>query len=188
MKTCLHIVCSLSLLFLLGCKTSSKVSYTSQQITEFKDFMNAKSFEFIATTANPLPGRGMMAVANSGLLPPGSTMSNIQLQGTSNYLRVEGDTISAFLPYYGERQSGGGYTSDAGIVFDGIPSNYKEEYDAQKNEMQITFSISEKSETYQVSLNLFPNKKATVVVTSSQRFSIRYFGNIKEIEDAENPS
>ncbi len=189
MKTSLYIVCTLSLLLLWGCSSSSKVStYTDGQIGAFKDFVNSKSYEFIASTANPIPGRGMMAVANSGLLPPGSTMSNIQLQGTSNYLKIEGDTISAFLPYYGERQSGGGYNSDAGIVFDGIPSDYKEEYDAQKNEMRITFTISEKSEGYRVTMNLFPNKKATVVVTSSQRFAIRYLGDLKELENTDNPS
>ena len=188
MKTWLHILSILILMLLMGCASSSKVSYTSGQISAFRDFLNTKSYEFIASTANPVPGKGMMAVANSGLLPPGSTMSNIQLQGTSNYLRIEGDTISAFLPYYGERQSGGGYNSDAGIVFDGIPSDYKEEYNAQKNEMRIIFTISEKSEGYRVTMNLFPNKKATVVVTSSQRFAIRYRGDIKELENTDNPS
>ena len=186
LKTRLIGYLSFALLF-LNC-SSSRYSFGYNEIASFKNLLARRSYEFIASTANPIPGRGMMAIANSGLLPPGSTMSNIQLQGTSNYLRIEEDTISAFLPYYGERQSGGGYNSDAGIVFDGVPSDYKEEYDAQKNEMRITFTISEKSEGYRVTMNLFPNKKATLVVTSSQRFAIRYLGDIKELENTDNPS
>lgn len=178
------IVLTLLLVYLdLSCSSSSNVSYSPEEIATFKDFINNKSYEFIASTANPMPSRGMSAIANTGLLPPGSTISNIQLQGNSNYLKVEGDTVTAFLPYYGERQSGGGYNSDAGIIFNDVPSSYNQEYLAEKNEMQIIFTISEKAEGYRVTMNLFPNKKATVVVTSSQRFSIRYLGEIKPLED-----
>lgn len=168
---------------LTGCSSTSKVTYSSEEIATFKDFINNKSFEFIANTANPIPSSGMNAIANTGLLPNGSTISNISLQGNNNYLKFEGDTISASLPYYGERQSGGGYNNDAGILLNGVPSRYEQEFIPEKNEMRIIFTISENVEVYRITMNLFPNNKATIVVNSSQRFSIRYLGEIYPLED-----
>lgn len=182
MKYYIYLVWVLVLILGISCK-STKSTYTSQEVALFRDFLDNKSYEFVATVANPIPSTGMTAIANTGLLPPGSTVSNIQLQGNFNYLRVKGDTISASLPYYGERQQGGGYHSDAGIKFNDVPSNYSETYDSEKNEMRINFSISGKSEGYRVTLYLYPNKKATAVVNSNQRFSIRYLGEIKALEE-----
>lgn len=186
MKTFLQILLILGGLLLWGCGSGIKSIYTPEQIALFRDVINGKSYTFLANTANPTMTNGISAVANSGLWPPGGTFSNILLQGNDNYLIVKGDSISADLPYFGERQMGGGYDSNAGISFKGIPSRYKEEYDDSKNQMHITFTISEKLETYQVTLSVFPNNKASVVINSSQRFPIRYLGDLKEQEAKES--
>lgn len=188
MKIPFRLLCIIAILLLIGCNSTSKVPYTPEAITSFRDFIDKKSFRFIAQTANPTMTNGINAVANAGLWPPGSTFSNIMLQGNNDYLEVNGDSISADLPYFGERQMGGGYDSNTGISFNDIPSNYKEEYDASKNEMLIIFTITENLESYRVILTAFPNKKATVIINSAQRFPIRYLGEITEIENAENPS
>jgi hypothetical protein len=159
------------------------VSYTPEQIASFKDFIKNKSYTFLADTANPTMTNGVSAVANSGLWPTGGNISNILLQGNNSYLKVRGDSIEADLPYFGERQMGGGYDSNTGISFNGIPTHYKEDYNDSKNEVLITFTITEKLETYQVTLSIFPNKKATVIINSSQRFPIRYLGDIQALKD-----
>lgn len=170
-------------LILWACGSANRTTYTPEEIDTFKSFIDNKSYEFVAATASPIPSTGMTAIANSGMLPPGSTAANIQLQGNYNYVKVAGDSISAYLPYYGERQSGGGYNSDAGIIFNDVPSSYKENFDPDKNEMKIIFTISEGVETYRVTMNIFPNNKTTVIVTSTQRFAIRYLGEIKPVEE-----
>lgn len=182
MKIPYHFLWIIALLLLLGCSGTSKVSYTPEGIASFRDLVGKKSFKFIAETANPTMTTGINAVANAGLWPPGSTVSNIMLQGNNDYLEVHGDSISADLPYFGERQMGGGYDSNTGIRFNDVPSNYKEEYDASKNEMRITFTITENLESYRVTLTAFPNKRTTVIINSAQRFPIRYLGEITEIE------
>ncbi|PIB25755.1 DUF4251 domain-containing protein [Maribacter sp. 4G9] len=188
MKIPYHFLWIITLLLLIGCKSTSKVAYTPEGIASFRDLIDKKSFKFIAETANPTMTNGMNALANAGLWPPGSTVSNIMLQGNNDYLEVHGDSISADLPYFGERQMGGGYDSNTGISFKGIPSHYKEEYDASKNEMRITFTITENLESYRVTLSAFPNKRATVIINSAQRFPIRYLGEITEIEDSDKSS
>ncbi len=182
MRVYTYILFLLGTFLLLSCGSASKVSYTQEQLTSFTNFLDAKSYRFLADTANPTMTNGVSAVANSGLWPPGGTFSNILLQGSNNYMTVKGDSIMADLPYFGERQMGGGYGNNTGITFKGIPSRYKEEFDVSKNEMQIVFTITDKVETYQVTLNAFPNKKATLIINSSQRFPIRYLGELKELE------
>lgn len=182
MKAYTYILLVFGTLLLLSCGSTSKVSYTQEQLTSFTNFLDTKSYKFLADTANPTMTNGVTAVAMSGLWPPGGTFSSISLQGNNNYMTVKGDSILADLPYFGERQMGGGYGNNTGITFKGIPSRYKEEFDASKNEMRIVFTISDKLETYQVTLSAFPNKKATLIVNSTQRFPIRYLGELKELE------
>lgn len=185
-KALLYSVILCGTMLLLGCGSASKVSYTDAEIAAFTDFMATKSYKFVAQTANPTMSNGITAVANSGLWPPGGTFSNIQLQGNDDFLKVNGDSISADLPYFGERQMGGGYNSESGIVFNDIPSRYKEEYDTTKNEMRITFTISEMTESYRVTMNIFPTKKATLIINSAQRFPIRFLGELEDLEAAKD--
>jgi hypothetical protein len=93
---------------------------------------------------------------------------------------VASDTVSAELSYYGERQMGGGYNSKGGIEFKGVPKNYEVSKNAKKNYYTLRFSISEKSENYQIWLNLFPDLSGTLSINSSQRHPITYYGTLKK--------
>lgn len=166
--------------FVIGC-SSARVA-TPSEIETLQTIVATKSFEFTADSASPMATRSLNAVANSGLLPPGSNASRINLVGDSNYLKIEGDSVSANLPYFGERQMGGGYGASTGIEFDGLPKDYKEHYDSEKNKYTIGFNINNNTEQYTVLMDIFSNLSTTISVVSSSRFSIRYDGTIKEIE------
>ncbi|HDZ06159.1 hypothetical protein LCGC14_0128720 [marine sediment metagenome] len=167
---------------LLGCKSSKMVIDDTHPI---HTLVGSKNFIFTAKSANPMVTRSLNAVANSGLIAPGSTISRIDLSGNNSYLKVLGDSVSANLPYYGERQFGGGYGSATGVEFDGKPDNYLQEFNNDKQKYTISFQITGESDRYTIQMDVYPSKSSTVYVTMANRNAIQYDGSIKtnKIED-----
>lgn len=166
-------------IFLTACVTTAVVSEADE--ASLKAMIDGKSFEIISQSASPQNTTAFNAVANSGLfLAPGNTAGLISLIGNTNYLKVKGDTISAYLPFYGERRMGGSYgTRGAGIEFEGVPSDYEVKI-GKKNVREIRFSIRDKEETseqYQVRINIYPNLSANINVNSTHRTSMLYRGD-----------
>ncbi|MFT6935633.1 MAG: hypothetical protein ACJAUQ_002030 [Maribacter sp.] len=166
----------------LGCSSATKVPQNAETVAAFTSFVKQKTFQFRANTAYPMITQAFNSVANSGILPPGSASGAIQLIGISSFIKVYGDSVSGNLPFYGERQFGGGLTSNAGIEFKGIPKTYSQTYNEAKNRYDIAFEIADKMERHQVNITLFPNMSANVSVNSNQRDTIRYVGTVAAIE------
>lgn len=164
---------------------SSKQNTSAEDLQKLDNLVESKSFEVISDQASPSSTSSMNFIAQSGLLPYGSSVSRINLIGHSNYLRFEGDSVSADLPYYGERQIGGGYNSDQSIVFDDKPKDLVIEKNEEKNFYNIEFSISKDTESYKVNLKIFPNMNTRIYVNSSQRLGISYEGHVKLIKTEE---
>jgi len=161
------------------CKSSKTIISDSHPIHAL---VSSKNIEFTATSANPMVTRSMAAIANGGLVPPGSTISRIDLTGTGNFLKIEGDSVSANLPYFGERQFGGGYGSATGIEFNGLPENYVQEFNTDKQKYTISFQINNSSDRYMVYVDIFPNLSSVVSVNMANRNSIQYNGRVNAID------
>jgi hypothetical protein len=115
---------------------------------------------------------------------PGSNAGRIDLIGNSNYLKVIGDSVSVSLPYFGERQMGGGYNSSGqGIEFNGIPQKYDTNWNAKKERYEIEMTLKQKTETFQFNIIVFPSLTTEINVSSTHRFSIRYSGAGHPMED-----
>jgi len=170
---------------LLGCGSAKKFNTTPEAIAAFKAFITQERFEFDATAAFPLQTQAFTSVANSGLLQPGSNSGRIDLTGNASYVKMYGDSISMYLPYFGERRVSGGYGENTNITFKGIPEDYNIQFDSVKEKYLIEFKIHQGPELYDVHLDVFPSKTGNLSINSSQRSSIRYQGNIRTLEDSE---
>lgn len=167
---------------LMGCGTSSRTARTQAQLKNLQELVASKSFEIESNWAMPLWTSSMNSISNAGLLPVGSSGSQISLIGNSNYLKVEGDSVSAHLPYYGERQMGAGYSNNtSAIQFKGVPENYRVIEDEKSNSKEISFNINNKTESFRVHISLYPDFSSNINVNSTSRFSIRYKGEVKPI-------
>ena len=165
---------------MLSCGSSSKISDGKSK--QLDDLVSSKHFEILSDRAFPLATSSLNSISNAGLLPPGSSAGQISLIGNSNYLKVLGDSVAVYLPYYGERQMGGGYDSDgAGIEFEGIPTDVEITKDKDKQRYDIRFKMKDDSENFNVTITLFPDLTSMINVNSSQRFPIRYSGAVKAI-------
>ncbi|WP_422859956.1 DUF4251 domain-containing protein [Flagellimonas sp. S174] len=186
MKSIFKVIMLFVMVLAMGCASTSTPEITAKQMKELETIVNSKSFEFNARWARPLTTNSLNSIANAGLLPPGSTNNNIDMTGNSNYFKMSGDSIKAYFPYFGERQLGGaGYLgSDNAIQFEGIPENMK--MDKNEKGYTLAFDIKNKTETYQVNAQFFPNKKGNININSSHRFPISYTGNFKKTEEQLN--
>ncbi|MGB5171980.1 MAG: DUF4251 domain-containing protein [Eudoraea sp.] len=170
-------------LLLWSCGSTSNTTerdYTSEKL----DALVAKqSFEIIADWAYPQMTSAMNQVAMAGLFAPGSAPGQINLIGNINYFRIMGDSIDVYLPYYGERQMSSGYgQSDSSIKFKGVPKDFNLKWNEKNNRYDLNLSFNRDAENFKINAQLFPNLKASMTITSSSRFPIRYVGEIKQMK------
>ncbi|MGE5944731.1 MAG: DUF4251 domain-containing protein [Flavobacteriales bacterium] len=161
---------------------STKYSETNRKTLD--NMIESKSLEIISNRAQPLMTAAMQQLANAGLFVNGSTAGNIDLTTHTNYLRMKNDSVTAFLPFYGERQFGGGYNNATGIEFEGIPKNLQIQK-GKNSSYEIRFDIRDKNlntENYQVYIHLFPNLSSTMLIRSSNRSNIQFSGQVHELD------
>ncbi|WP_435625755.1 DUF4251 domain-containing protein [Flagellimonas sp.] len=177
MKRFGYVIVALCFGVAMSCSSAKDRVVTEEQKKELETLVNNKTFEFKARWARPLVTSSLNSVANAGLIQQGSTINNVDLTGNANFLKMTGDSVSAYFPYYGERQIGGAYPpTDNAIKFEGIPEDLK--VDQNSKGYQIRFNISNKTETYQVTAQLFPNKNGNININSTHRLPISYVGTV----------
>ncbi|WP_170251788.1 DUF4251 domain-containing protein [Aquimarina intermedia] len=162
-------------IILLSCKSSKS---TAAQIETLDDIIQSQKFTIESTWAYPQLTNAVQQVLNSGLMLPGNTANSISLIGNSNFLTISGDSISSFLPYYGERQMQIDYSGrDNAIQLNGTINAYQATKN-KDNSYSINFEAKNNSENFQVFLKLYPNLKANLILNGNSRFPIRYSGNL----------
>tara|TARA_R110002049_G_scaffold87533_1_gene221884 strand:+ start:29900 stop:30460 length:561 start_codon:yes stop_codon:yes gene_type:complete len=164
---------------------ASKTRVTYADIEALEALVKGRQFTIESDWAYPQTTGALQQILSSGLLQ-GASAGSINLIGNTNFLTISGDSISAYLPYFGERQMqvnyGGG---DSTIEFNGIMENYL----VEKNKDQsytISFEAKSHFENFNVYIRLFPSLKSNMVVNGASRFSIRYSGLAEKVADAEN--
>ena len=82
MRTILKLGLLASIALFLACSASSKTTATPEEIAAMEKMISNKQFEIQAQWAQPMATQSLNSIANSGLLPPGSTASQIDISGT----------------------------------------------------------------------------------------------------------
>ncbi len=167
------------LIIMVSC-VSSKSNATLEDTVALSSLLKKRNFSIESDWAYPRNTMAMQQVLNSGLLQPGNSTGAINLIGNSNFLTISGDSISSYLPYYGERQMqvdyGGG---DSAIQFEGV----LEDYEVVKNKngsYSISFIATSKSERFNTNITIFPSLRSDIFLNSPSRFPIRYSGALIE--------
>jgi hypothetical protein len=140
-----------------------------------------KHYEIVSQWAKPSVSTAFMQVANSGILQPGSTAGNISLTGNNNYVRIKNDSVFIELPFFGERQMGGGYNANTGFSYKGLYADYKESYNDKKQYHTVSFLVKEEPESLQFNINIYASFKTAIMLRSSHRTFISYDGFAEEV-------
>ena len=162
--------------------SSSKVKASPEQIMKLTELVNAKNFEINSDMAYPQVSSAMNSIQNSGLIPPGSNVNQINLIGNVNFIRIKGDSIYAELPYFGERQMNAGYNgSDASISIENTMQNYTVNTNSKDDSFTINFNAKTDREVLRFNITIFPNLRTDVVLNGPTRFPIRYTGTVTQL-------
>lgn len=175
---------SLIFCLLLSCNINKPITAGEQlAFQNLKEMVSAKNFEIVAHTAKPMMNNALTQVLNANLLPPGNTPSHINIIGTSNSLKIKGDSIQANLPFYGEQFSGVNPGSmPRGISFNDIPENYKVTENVSKRSIEISFKIKDNERTnerYDITVTLFSGKGSTINIWPTTRSYIQFIGTAR---------
>ena len=173
---------SVLILGFASCTSSKDVVVSAKQFDAITTLVSEKQFEFEADWAYPMSTNSLSQLSNAGLLGVGNSSARVNLIGNSNYIRFTKDSVSGDLPFYGERKISSFNTVNTGISFDGIPEDYEEKVDIENQRIDIRFNISEKTESLQVNIVIFGNRKTRVSINSSHRNTIRYDGTITQLK------
>jgi hypothetical protein len=125
---------------------------------EVETLVNSKEFVFIGETAIPAGYR------------------SVTLSTNSNYVKFHRENIESYMPYYGRTYNAGASMSDPGLKFEGNPTEYTLE--KTKKEHRIKAVVKGPADNYTISLIVNFDSSASLSITSNNRNSISYNGQI----------
>ncbi|PRZ24137.1 DUF4251 domain-containing protein [Flavobacterium granuli] len=128
--------------------------------------IDSKEFVFVANKAFPLGFR------------------DIDLTTNPNFIAFKPDFIRSEMPFFGRGYSGIGYGGDTGLKFEGKPSEFTIE--KGKNTYEIKATVRGKQDVFNILLSVFFEGNARLTISSNNRSSISYNGEISKIEKKED--
>ncbi|MBQ4819474.1 DUF4251 domain-containing protein [Aquimarina sp. MMG016] len=170
------------IVLLVGCAGTSDISTKVIENNGVDQLVDLKKLSIASDWAYPMVTTGVTALANSGLYPIGSSVNQINLIGNPNHFRVNGDSISVYLPFFGDQQMSVGYASrDMAIRYDGIPDRFESILDTKKNRNILKFDFRNKVESFRATVTIYNNRTSEIIITSSHRNRIRYKGVVSDL-------
>lgn len=120
--------------------------------------INTKDFLFVAKWAMPMGTR------------------QVDLTSNPNYVKFNPDQFDGYMPYFGTATAGIGYGGDNTIKFRDKPEVYTIE--KKKKNYQIDAKVKGENDVYRLSLTVMFDGGATLSITSNNRGTISYQGEI----------
>ena len=166
---------------LLACGSQKEI--TESQRLGLERAVTTPTFKIQMQWAYPLSNTASQYLNN---LQPGvrANGNRIYIADGSNYVQIKNDSVFVDLPYFGTRQISGGMPGNVGVQIKEALKDWELRPEKKANQRSIRIATKHKGEYYDLSIHLFAEGKATLVVSTSQRQSIRYEGRWSEgLED-----
>ncbi|WP_026730361.1 DUF4251 domain-containing protein [Flavobacterium denitrificans] len=160
----------LSILLVLSCflsfsvlaqeksKKELKAERELQKQKEIEALIDSKNFAFEAQKATPQGGR------------------LLNLDYNTYFLNFNETKTTCDLPFFGRGYNVGYGGTDGGIKFEGVPENTRIE--KSKKKIIVRSTVKGQNDVYDLLFTIFPNGGASLSVTSNNRGSISYDGEI----------
>jgi hypothetical protein len=110
------------------------------------------------------------------VLPLGGASRN--LTPLDYYVKFKPGMIESYLPFFGTAYSGIGYGTDPGLKFKGKPEKFSINKKAKM--FQIDATVKTETDYFRLSLSAGTEGNAILTVSSNNRSTISYQGNIEE--------
>jgi hypothetical protein len=167
MKTRVTFIVLLSLLFASGfAQEKTKKELKEEKKIELQKqteaLVNSKEFIFVGRTAIP------------------SGMRSVNLTSNTNYVKFQPEMIESEMPYYGRAYGSAGYGGDSGVKFKGKPDEFSIAKGKKNLEVQVV--VKGEKDNFRLNLSVTYSGSASLSITSNNRSSILYNGEISPIE------
>lgn len=152
---------SLAMLLIGSCKSSTSLQDKAQQKEALKNAVDSKSFEFSAQSASP----------------QGYKLINLS-HGYS--LKISGDSIYAYLPYYGKSHTAPIDPTNIGVNF--ISTNFEYLKEDKKGRWEIKIKTKDTPNQAQLTFSIGDTGYASLHVIENNRQSISYNGIVEPLK------
>ena len=170
-----------------SCKTNavSKTEDKAKAISLLENLKSQNNYRIDVDAVYPLNSVASAKVTNALLANTGNNASRINVSGDGNFIEIKDDHVQAYLPFFGEmRMSGGSYGGrNVAIELDEPLEKIDKNLDYTKRKLVLKFKAKQKegdNDSYDIKIEIFGNRSASIDVTPVFRTYIRYDGRIAE--------
>ncbi|WP_375235425.1 DUF4251 domain-containing protein [Winogradskyella sp.] len=153
-----------------------------------KELINSGKFQFEARWANPLGND----VANVGQNIPGGGAifqgGRVDVSSNDNFVNIDGTKADLFLPYFGRVFFPKRINNQGGIQYKGDITNYRIKINDNKQVITIKFEAKTENDYLKFSYRINSGGSATLTVSSTNRQTISYNGDIKVLKGDTKPN
>ncbi len=154
-------ILSVFLIFLVFGQVHSQEK-TEKTNSSIEILLNSKNFKFIANTAIPLSG------------------PTRNLVGSNYSITFTHEMVVSNMPFYGRAYSGMAYGRDKGMRFKGKPEDFNVVNTAKG--FEASASVKGENDTYFISISVGNSGFATLSISSNDRATISYEGEIVQVQ------
>ncbi|MGX1022984.1 hypothetical protein ACSSV5_000126 [Psychroflexus sp. MBR-150] len=181
----LYLISILSLFW--SCKTNqiAKAEAKANDLKILDSLYAKKDYHIKINVAYPFASVATTKVANELLRNTGNSANRIDVSGDGNFIKIQNDTVSGYLPFFGEsRTSSGSYGgTDLAIQFEEPLKDLKKQINTEKPKLKLEFTTEQKrnnNEKYDVSIDIYPNKNVRVNIRPVHKTVMQYDGRLDE--------
>lgn len=142
-----------------------KAEKKAQEIAETKEMMDGKSFVFLARNANPMRWRTI------NLTTPYDVV-------------VKNDSIFSYLPYFGRSYTAVYGSTQSPLIFESPIESFDMER-TKRDGYRVEVNADNKSDNVTFMFDIGQTGSVSLIVTSMNRQSISFFGDLQSIENYE---
>lgn len=142
-----------------------------------------KTFVFIANTANPLNSNDINNILRQ--MPGNVSGGNINLSGSNYDVRINADSLVAYLPYYGRSFSAPLNPDENGYKFKSKSFNFTTT-PTKKGGWEILIVTKDVKDNPRLSFSISQNGYVSLSIISNNKQSISYNGYLAENKSTEN--
>lgn len=107
-------------------------------------------------------------------LPMGT--GQVSLSSNPNYVRFSSSLMDGYMPYFGTVTAGIGFSGDPTIKFKDTPVSF--DLEKRKKNYQLDAKVKGENDVYRLSLSIRFDGSANLTITSNNRGTISYEGDI----------
>jgi hypothetical protein len=175
----------------LSCKTNKITNEERVQNLAILDSLYGQDeFNIDIEVVYPFNTAATTQVASVLLRGTGDNANRIDVRGDGNYLKIQNDSIKAYLPFFGEsRLSAGDYGGrNISIQIEQPLTDISKQINTEKGKLELEFRADQKgndNDKYDIRIEIYPNQYVKVNITPVYRTFMQYDGVLESFDDEE---